>query len=276
VEWVSIRTCQRQYCYSLHPEAIVYEPSGCSAKKVQYTASHSGPSPITPFDDDGFATRFFDSLLSSTGTPVIDPTGITISPTTVDYMFGLYSYILSGFTSDPPSSQSDRDANIQNVALGLTALTNTYFTASQADVADCRTFTDAYDKQHTPNCVHSAGQGAVYNPQYLISTPWIIIDFISYAILFLAALFGAHLLRKTIAPDIFGYVSSLTRDNPHFHQLAADRSTLSGLERARLLGHMKIKIGDIEDGQQQVGRIDFCHVVDGNEVKRLQKERKYA
>jgi hypothetical protein len=80
---------------------------------------------------------------------------------------------------------------------------------------------------------------------------------------------------RTIAPDIFGYISSLTRENPHFALATEKGSALSGLERARLLGNVKIKIGEYthEDG---LPRVVVSHVTEGVDVGTLKKEGRYA
>jgi hypothetical protein len=43
------------------------------------------------------------------------------------------------------------------------------------------------------------------------------------------------------SPDVLGYVSSMTRDNPNFEQIP-DGDRLDGLERARVLRHLKVQI----------------------------------
>lgn len=49
----------------------------------------------------------------------------------------------------------------------------------------------------------------------------------------------------TNSPDILGYVSSMTRDNPNFEQLP-DGDKLNGLERARALKHLQVQIVDVK------------------------------
>ena len=95
--------------------------------------------------------------------------------------------------------------------------------------------------------------GQPYFPHYEIYWPWIAIDIVSCLILFLAALTSSWLRTQTLAPDIFGYVSSLTRDNPHLN-LPESGSCLSGLDRARLLKKLKIQILDVGTADQ-VGHV---------------------
>lgn len=72
------------------------------------------------------------------------------------------------------------------------------------------------------------------------------------------------LLRRNLAPDILGYVSSYTRDNPfatttttrggEAGQPARVGSYLDGLESAKALQEMKIILGDV-DGERETGYI---------------------
>lgn len=78
-------------------------------------------------------------------------------------------------------------------------------------------------------------------------------DLISCKILLAAALVAFWLRKNTLAPDIFGYVSSLTRDNPHLN-LPEGGFTMSGLERARTLRKVKARIADVAD-ENGVGKV---------------------
>lgn len=71
-------------------------------------------------------------------------------------------------------------------------------------------------------------------------------------ILLVAGIASLVLMSMTIAPDILGYVSSYTRDNP----FAAGRqaSYLDGLERANALKEMRITLGDVS-GERETGYI---------------------
>ncbi|KAL4881170.1 hypothetical protein BJY04DRAFT_218349 [Aspergillus karnatakaensis] len=80
---------------------------------------------------------------------------------------------------------------------------------------------------------------------YRISSVWVTVFIISKALLQICALTGIFLRSVTRAPDILGYVSSLTRTNPYV-PLPKGGSVLAGLERARLLHYMQIQIADVE------------------------------
>ena len=113
---------------------------------------------------------------------------------------------------------------------------------------------------------------ASWNPHYVLSWPWIIADFVSCAILLAAAVYSFWLRKHTLAPDIFGYVSSHTRDNPHL-PLFDGGSALSGIQRARQMQNVKIKIADV-GGEGGMGRIGVVHGLN-EDVTGLKKDRKY-
>ena len=81
-------------------------------------------------------------------------------------------------------------------------------------------------------------------------------------------------LQATV-PDIFGYVSSLTRDNPHV-EVPKGGSTLDGTERSRLIRDLKVQLADVED-DKEVGYVALKSLrKDGGGVVRLRRDRVYA
>ncbi|KAL2811248.1 hypothetical protein BJX63DRAFT_433540 [Aspergillus granulosus] len=115
---------------------------------------------------------------------------------------------------------------------------------------------------------------------YRTHDSWVAIFIIATALLQLCAFTGIFLRGITRAPDILGYVSSLTRGNPHVPLPAGvgdSGTTVSGLDRARLLRDMRVQIADVEGGKD-VGRVAFVAVgLGGDRVgpKRLRKGRRY-
>ena len=95
--------------------------------------------------------------------------------------------------------------------------------------------------------------------------------FIATAVLLqICAIIGLILKWRTTGPDILGYVSTQTRDNPFFADIVGG-STLDGLERARLLSEMKVQIGDVESGEP-VGHIAFRQA-GGEDLQSLEDAR---
>jgi hypothetical protein len=74
----------------------------------------------------------------------------------------------------------------------------------------------------------------------------------------ICAVVGLVLKYMATAPDVLGYVSTQTRDNQHV-EVPIGGNVLDGLERARLLGGMKVQIGDVRwEGKE--GHIAFRSV----------------
>jgi hypothetical protein len=112
--------------------------------------------------------------------------------------------------------------------------------------------------------------------KYVCSWTWLALLFFSSGILFVVSITGSILSRLTLGPEILGYVSTLTRDNPHI-KLPPGGSTLDGPERSRLLKELWVRLEDSAEGQE-VGHIALGSFEKGgakNVVGRLRKGRLY-
>ena len=74
---------------------------------------------------------------------------------------------------------------------------------------------------------------------------WITVATIVSFVLFFCGSVSMILKYGTNSPDILGYVSSMTRDNPNFEQIPHG-DKLNGLERAKALKHLKVQIVDVK------------------------------
>jgi hypothetical protein len=112
---------------------------------------------------------------------------------------------------------------------------------------------------------------------YLCSTVWYVFLLLSATVLFAVALVGTWLKYfRTVAPDIVGHISSLTRDNPYV-KIPGGGSSLSGFKRARYLKDVEIKIADLKP-DDEVGRIVIMSVDEANprgSGHELGRKRKY-
>lgn len=90
---------------------------------------------------------------------------------------------------------------------------------------------------------------------YVCNKMWAAILFVASGVLFLCGLCGAIVKHMTRGPKILGFVSTLTRDNPYI-DLPSGGCTLDGLERARLLKDVKVKMQDVAP-DDAVGHIAF-------------------
>jgi hypothetical protein len=76
---------------------------------------------------------------------------------------------------------------------------------------------------------------------------WFAALLFSTGFLLLVCVVGSWLQYKILAPDIFGHISSLVRDNPYFQDAAAaGGNTLDGWEQARALKNVIVKLGDVQ------------------------------
>lgn len=119
------------------------------------------------------------------------------------------------------------------------------------------------------------GVVSVLIPVYRVDAPWAAILIICSSALLLLGIFGIFVQARTVAPDVFNHVSSLTRDNPHV-SAPVGGSGLDGSDRARLLKRMRVQLGDAEPGSD-TGYIAFKSLSGtGNPREgRIRKERLY-
>jgi hypothetical protein len=79
-----------------------------------------------------------------------------------------------------------------------------------------------------------------------------------------------------VAPDILGYVSSMTIENPYTSIPGVplgSGSTLNGLERSKLLRNVRVRIGDVREAGKS-GKIALA--AEGEGVVRCKKGRKFV
>lgn len=260
--------------------------TGCYPKRLRWannTDEHNATSYSTPFDSDAFAANFLRNYTTSTGPQ--DSPGF---PTMVEYAFGAsYAMNASIWSTLGPAKAlnfSPTAPAIEDYALtqgsGMMHGFNTYHMLSQSIISDYiqpnmqEILTASTHQDDLFKLVRA--HGAPLEQGYRIDWRWVPIDFLACLILLVAAV-GAYWLRiNTLAPDIFGYVSSLTRDNPHI-QLPSEGSALSGIDRARMLKRVKVRIGDVRNsvsGESSVGRVGLAPV--NAEVRPLYSKEVYA
>jgi hypothetical protein len=111
---------------------------------------------------------------------------------------------------------------------------------------------------------------------YVCNNYWLSILIISSIILLCVGVTGMWFKVKATGPEIFGKVSSLTRDNPYM-RIPEGGSTLDGFERAKLLKDVIVKLGDVQSEDVVVGHIAFASVEKGGdgEVGTLTRDRLY-
>jgi hypothetical protein len=244
----------------------------CDTKACIFSEARRTPgkpkAPAVQFLDFAFSQVFFEHFLLVNGMPIGGDDTSYVEGPGPSYEDGVWG-------SDTAAEQA------QDFSTELSPLINTYMAASQQNfyespfAAANSSVIDNYFKKSPLNIIWplATAKGAPYNPQYVLSIPWITIDIITCSILFAAAMISFWLRMQTVAPDIFGYVSSMTRDNPHM-RLPDGGSTMSGSERARALKNVRVKVADLNGGQG-VGRIGLAAEDLDVEMGRLEKKRHY-
>ncbi|KEF58329.1 uncharacterized protein A1O9_06255 [Exophiala aquamarina CBS 119918] len=233
----------------------------------------------TLLDDDSFAQSFFNSMMVACGMPTKPGDFSTFDND--NGISDLRNDINLGRLNDPAALAAATSVAQFPMSMAITRFINTYFTASQVllyehDFQDDLAINGSIALNQNPDFSFLSMDGAKFEPQYSLSWPWLAVDCISNSVLLAAAVFAFWLRKKTLAPDIFGFVSSLTRDNPNL-QLPDGGSTLSGIDRSRRMKHVKVKIGDVGTAAE-VGRVGLTALDDGNPLRSprdLEKGRCY-
>jgi hypothetical protein len=242
---------------------IHYPGTFCAARKVRFTRGDDFPVNRSPFDDHKFGSTFFNELLISNGVPSGDFSAESSWFSKIEGLIqtGFKDYINVLYL--PPDlvelPASDNTYESFKLSTCMTRLINTYYRASLLHQLNIQT--NIYDiisgQTSSTNWAIALFHGALYDPHYHLSIPWIALNIMACIVLLLSAVRALRYRKRTIAPDIFGYVSSLTQNNPYL-DLPDGGSTLLGFERSRLMKHVKIKIADVSaDGN--VGRVGLRH-----------------
>jgi hypothetical protein len=79
---------------------------------------------------------------------------------------------------------------------------------------------------------------------YKASKLWVILLIVCSSAMFILGVSSLVLQSVTTTPDVLGYVSSLTRDNPHV-KIPRGATALDGPERTRALRDLKVQMTDI-------------------------------
>jgi hypothetical protein len=115
---------------------------------------------------------------------------------------------------------------------------------------------------------------AMHTPVFACQRAWCAVLLLAAAALFATGAAALALqLRATLAPDMLRYVSSMTYANPYFGAPPGG-SALDGMERARLLRDVRVRVGDVSGGSS-VGTVAFVAAKDV-ETRALERRRHYT
>lgn len=266
-------------CDLLEPQIKVHvqcSETACLAAKMEFPRIDQNALRTTPFANGTFSTSFFDSMLLAGGIPKArNDSGIIYSQ--------LYSTLDSASAAEGNLTHEEIESDLVSQSGYLETVINAYVnviikanTGSQIQTDNSYAIENYYMASPLPpaNSYILSFKGSIWEPHYQLYWQWAAIDYVASALLLVASIISFWLRKQTLAPDIFGFVSSLTRDNPHF-PVPVGGSTLDGISRARALRSLKVKIADISTPQEGHGRLGFVPVVPTRPTGVLHKDRKY-
>ena len=158
-----------------------------------------------------------------------------------------------------------------NVTFRIGILLNTYWQSGFAPILQTSALNQTLEEAARVPAVQRStmGQNVVITEVFSASFPWLAVLFACCAILIAAAILNCVIDSRLLAPDILGYVSSITLSNPYI-PLPKGGSTLDGVDRTKAIGHVKVRLQDVAN-DEEVGRIALSSI----EGAPLKKGRRY-
>jgi hypothetical protein len=273
--WISTTNCT--LAFSTAQSRIGCTDKNCSVTHMR-PYSPAFPRNLTPLEDCKTAKNFYQEFVAMVGPyrPIWHNLSVP-SETEVYLMIGSNPLSLGVYSSTLPTlSNTTTGAQMSE---RLSRLMNTYWTASLAPeyIAGGMSkfnFTAGSNEMfnHPGNFTDATVE--IMQNVYICDDVWLGVLVLSSGILLLVAVGGLVLKFKVIAPEIFGRVSSSTRDNPHV-QVPLGGTTLDGAKRTKLLKDVDVKLGDTQP-DKDVGHIAFASTGPGlREVGTLKRNRMY-
>ncbi|KAH6880625.1 hypothetical protein B0T10DRAFT_495042, partial [Thelonectria olida] len=174
-----------------------------------------------------------------------------------DTMMGSTSPTVSylGNTLDPFSKDRGMDwtnLNESDFSRRLTTLFNTYqeaFSTPRNQPSTTFMDTPVLDASNSTMFNETASKATTYVEVYDTQHKWVSLLIAATMLLEMLAIGGLVLKYFVHGPDLLGFASSMTRDNPYI-PVAPGGTTLDGPERARVLGNMRVQIADVRSSDE--------------------------
>jgi hypothetical protein len=218
----------------------------------------------TPFTNYSVAASLFGQW------SLMDVASSGISSITEQYL----AQGLGAYTNTLNASLVDlSDLDNKTFASRLTTIFNTYVQTRQ----DCSYYGWA---DWNDICILNATSSTPLQlqPFPLVTCNWVFFTILTVTstLLFICSCLSIWLSHRLSTPDIMGYVSSLTIENPDIPvtgKASGLSSALDGFDRARLLRHVKVQIRDVQQGDE-IGT--FALTSEIRKWQRTGKDRKFA
>lgn len=244
-----------------HVESDVYcKGTSCLVRRIRKSKKVTWPDPTAgwPFNSESNTLPY--NMLSWLSTAISPSHSAMVSP--IDwFVSGSDTPFQLDYTSD--ADVSYRNVSGEMLALRLGNLINTAYQASFALGATAQPPSQNITALKLGLNDTTARQGVGYSTTYQLATTietqqrflaniaWVAVTVIVAFILLFCGLISMIFKYGTRSPDILGFVSSMTRDNPNFEHIPGG-DKLDGLQRARVLRHIRVQITDVkpwdEDG----------------------------
>ncbi|KAL6709373.1 hypothetical protein ACN47E_001780 [Coniothyrium glycines] len=175
--------------------------------------------------------------------------------------------------------KEDLSKNLQNAI-------NTFWFSSIGDVTSQGQAADVSqqslcDEAAGRSCTDTDGLGwnsttiageTMASEEYIYNIGFAIVMIIISLFLLVTSILSTVLVLKILAPDILGYVSTAVRDSPYFQSKEHVLSSMSGLQAARRLRDVRVKIADV-NRQGGLGHVALTTMIDGSDS--LSRKRMY-
>ena len=259
VRWLDDHSHIEVYnCSLTHPLAeakVTCEEARCNVLQMRPSEvkAESGNSLPFSFSEYSNFLRFIPSSLGASGS--------RDTPTAIDqFMLGSPSPLTQG---DTPFVENYENITGEVFAGRLTTLLNTIWQASIAPgsiaLGSSANFS-AISSLSTAASVKAIKPQAQYAVNLWHAALLIVITFM----LVICAIAGMILSKITKAPDVLGYVSTMTRDNEYV-RVPEGGSTLDGMQRARYLARMKVQLANVRP-EDEAGRIALRSLGGGDDA----------
>ena len=102
---------------------------------------------------------------------------------------------------------------------------------------------------------------------YYCDFGWTSIFFLATSAMLCSAILGVVFGRMTVVPDYLGYVSSLAKESQYM-KIKDGGANLDGMERSRGIKGLQVRLGNVDEGTGEVGRLAFGRIEDTKPVRR--------
>jgi hypothetical protein len=219
---------------------IACDKKACRVDRMRRSLIDTRPPRLTPFNQGNMSyiggfLDWFPVAAGATHDAMMSPTD--------QYLFG------SDSPYDDLAKYKSDFGNVtgKQVSQRLSILLNTAWQASLLGVSVATqtpinlTAVAVGDAGHT--YANTTADTFLSHPVYVARKVWVGLTATISVMLLLCGIAGMVFKYLTKAPDILGYVSTMTRENPYFEDPVGG-DAMGGLERARVLKHVQVQIVD--------------------------------